>query len=50
MTGVRGRKTEWMMEVEKRRGRNKAGVAQANKNARIIWAVMSRKEAYRSAA
>ena len=39
--------SQWMKEVEKRRGRNKAVVAQANKTARIIWAVMARNEEYR---
>ena len=38
--------SQWMIEVEKRRGRNKAVVAQANKNARIIWAVMNSKQEY----
>jgi transposase len=32
----------WALEVEKRRGRNRAAVAVANKLARIIWAVASR--------
>jgi transposase len=50
MTGMPGRRSPWMQEVEKRRGRNKAVVAQANKNARIMWAVMARQEGYRSAA
>jgi transposase len=40
--------SQWMVEVEKRRGRNKAVVAQANKNARIIWAVMSSKQEYKA--
>ena len=32
----------WALEVEKRRGRNRAAVAVANKLARIIWAVSAR--------
>jgi transposase len=32
----------WALEVEKRRGRNRAAVAIANKLARIIWAVSTR--------
>jgi len=32
----------WALEVEKRRGRNRAAVAVANKLARIIWAVSTR--------
>jgi transposase len=33
---------EWALEVERRRGRNRAAVAVANKLARIIWAVSTR--------
>ena len=32
----------WALEVEKRRGRNRAAVAVANKLARIIWAISTR--------
>jgi transposase len=32
----------WALEIEKRRGRNRAAVAVANKLARIIWAVSTR--------
>jgi hypothetical protein len=32
----------WALDVEKRRGRNRAAVAVANKLARIIWAVSTR--------
>jgi transposase len=32
----------WALEVEKRRGRNRAAVAVANKLARIVWAVSTR--------
>jgi hypothetical protein len=32
----------WALQVEKRRGRNRAAVAVANKLARIIWAVSTR--------
>lgn len=38
----------WALEVEKRRGRNRAAVALANKLGRIVWAVGTRGEAYRS--
>jgi transposase len=37
---------EW---VNKRRGFNRATVAVANKNARIIWAVLRKGETYRAA-
>jgi len=50
MVGAPGRRSLWMAEVEKRRGRNKAVVAQANKNARMIWAIMNKKEVYHPAA
>lgn len=43
------RRSPWLAEVEKRRGRNKAVVAQANKTARIIWAVMAKKQGYQLA-
>jgi transposase len=33
---------EWALEVERRRGRNRAAVAVANKLARIVWAVSTR--------
>jgi len=39
---------EWALEVEKRRGRNRAAVAVANKLARIIWAVATRGEPFRA--
>lgn len=38
---------EWALEVEKRRGRNRAAVAVANKLARIIWAVSTRGEPFK---
>jgi transposase len=38
----------WALEVEKRRGRNRAAIAVANKLARILWAVASRGVPYRS--
>ena len=38
---------EWALEVERRRGRNRAAVAVANKLARIIWAVATRGVAFR---
>lgn len=41
-------RSPWLAEVEKRRGRNKAVVAQANKTARIIWAVMSKRKSYQA--
>lgn len=34
----------WALDVERRRGHNKAAVAVANKLARIVWAVWKRGE------
>jgi transposase len=41
------RRSAWVNQLVRRRNRNIATVALANKNARIAWAVLSRKEAYR---
>ena len=38
----------WALAVEKRRGRNRAAVAVANKLARIIWAVATRCEPFKA--
>jgi transposase len=40
---------EWVNQLRKRRGFNRATVAVANKNARIIWAVLRKGETYRAA-
>jgi transposase len=49
-----GNKTDarslWIKDLVARRGKNRAAVALANKNARIIWALLSRQESYRAAA
>lgn len=44
------RHSRWVNDLHERRGHNKAVVAVANKNARIIWAVLSSGEPYRAAA
>nr|HIL76269.1 IS110 family transposase [Rhodospirillales bacterium] len=36
----------WISELDKRRGKNISAVAVANKNARIAWALLSKKESY----
>jgi transposase len=41
---------EWALEVERRRGRNRAAIAVANKLARIVWAVATRGDDFRKAA
>ena len=43
------RKSKWLQGLITRRNKNIATVALANKNARIIWAVLSRGEDYRPA-
>ena len=40
---------EWVNQLRKRRGFNRATVAVANENARIIWAVLRKGETYRAA-
>lgn len=41
---------QWVTQLQERRGFNRATVAVANKNARIIWAVLRTGEPYRPAA
>lgn len=43
-------RSRWVQSLVERRGKNRAAVALANKNARIVWAVLARGEAYRQAA
>jgi transposase len=40
------RRSEWLQRLLCRRNKNVAAVALANKNARIVWAILSRGEAY----
>ena len=40
----------WVNELRQRRGHNRATVAVANKNARVIWAVLTSGVPYRAAA
>ncbi len=42
-------RSRWIQRLIKERGMNRAVVAVANKNARIIWALLSRQEQYRRA-
>jgi transposase len=42
-------RSRWITSVKNRRGSNIAAVSLANKNARILWALMSRDETYRKA-
>ncbi len=43
-------RSRWLFAVKQRRGANRACVALANKNARIVWALLARDETYRAAA
>jgi transposase len=43
-------RSRWVSNIKARRGTNRACVALANKNARILWALMTREEAYHKAA
>lgn len=38
--------SQWLKEIVERRGKNKAAVALANNNARIIWALMATESKY----
>jgi len=40
------RLSQWVSAIKERRGYNKAAVALANKNARIIWAMLAKGEAF----
>lgn len=44
------KKNRWVSELDQRRGKNITAVAVANKNARIAWAVLSKRSAYQTAA
>lgn len=48
--GKDDRRSRWLQALVARRGKNKAAVALANKNARIIWALLTRGECYRAPA
>lgn len=43
-------RSRWITALADRRGANRAAVALANKNARILWALIARGEEYRKAA
>lgn len=42
-------RSSWVNQLEQRKGHNKTCVAVANKNARIIWAILNNKTAYKAA-
>ena len=43
-------RSQWVKGLVERRGTNRAIVAVANKNARIVWSLLARGEDYRPAA
>jgi transposase len=43
-------RSRWLQRLISERGKNKAAVALANKNARIIWALLASGEPYRAPA
>ncbi len=49
LAGKADPRSRWLQSLVARRGKNKAAVALANKNARIIWALLSRGECYEAA-
>jgi transposase len=40
-------RSRWLRALIARRGKNRAAVALANKNARIVWALLAHNQAYR---
>ena len=41
--------TKWIRQLVERRGKNRTAVAVANKNARIVWALLTSHQAYEPA-
>jgi len=39
-------RSEWAQKLKETKGMNKAAIALANRNARVIWALLTRNEAY----
>jgi len=44
-----GKRNLWAQKLKERRGYNRTAVALANKNARIVWALLTKQENYKSA-
>jgi transposase len=40
------RRSQWVRGLVERRGKNKAAVAVANKNARLVWALLTTEQVY----
>jgi transposase len=43
------RRSQWIRQLSERRGKNRTAVALANKNARIVWALLTSHQAYEPA-
>jgi hypothetical protein len=43
-------RSRWINSLRQRRGKNIAAIAVANKNARLLWALLATGEPYRQAA
>ena len=43
------RRSQWMRQLVERRGKNRTAVAVANKNARIVWALLTSHQDYQLA-
>ena len=48
--GKQDGRSRWLQGLIVRRGKNRAGVAQANKTARVAWVLLAKGERYRPAA
>lgn len=48
--GKVGKRNIWLQGVKERRGTNRAAVALANKNARVVWALLTKQEFYKNVA
>ena len=43
------RRSQWIRQLIERRGKNRTAVAIANKNARIVWALLTSHQVYQPA-
>jgi transposase len=43
------RRSQWIRQLVERRGKNRTAIAVANKNARIVWALLTRHQDYQPA-
>ena len=43
------RRSQWIRQLVERRGKNRTAVAVGNKNARIVWALLTSHQSYQPA-